>query len=250
MSAENELKEIRKNKIKLLEQAGMSAFPARVPRDFSLIEAKNDFDNLSKDGESKSVAGRAMAIRGQGAILFIPIFDGTAKLQAVLKKDEIGEEKFDLFFNTVDIGDFISVTGTFFTTDRGEQSILVKDWMMASKSILPLPDKWHGITDPDEKLRKRYLDLIFSDEDREIFYRKAKFWEATRGFMKENGFIEVETPTLEVTTGGAEANPFKTHHNDFDIDVYLRISIGELWQKRLMAAGYPKTFEIGRGLSK
>lgn len=246
MSAENELKEIRKNKIKLLEQAGMSAFPARVPRDFSLIEAKSDFDNLSKDGESKSVAGRAMAIRGQGAILFIPIFDGTAKLQAVLKKDEIGEEKFDLFFNTVDIGDFISVTGTFFTTDRGEQSILVKDWMMASKSILPLPDKWHGITDPDEKLRKRYLDLIFSDEDREIFYRKAKFWEATRNFMKENGFIEVETPTLEVTTGGAEANPFKTHHNDFDIDVYLRISIGELWQKRLMAAGYPKTFEIGR----
>lgn len=246
MSAELELKEIRKNKIKLLEQAGMSAFPARVPRDFSLLEAKNDFENLSKDGVVKSVAGRAMAVRGQGAILFIPLFDGTAKLQAVLKKDEIGEEKFDLFFNTVDIGDFVSVTGTFFTTDRGEQSILVTDWMMASKSILPLPDKWHGMTDPDEKLRKRYLDLIFSDEDREIFYRKAKFWEATRNFMKENGFIEVETPTLEVTTGGAEANPFKTHHNDFDIDVYLRISIGELWQKRLMAAGYPKTFEIGR----
>ena len=101
MSAELELKEIRKNKIKLLEQAGMSAFPARVPRDFSLLEAKNDFENLSKDGVVKSVAGRAMAVRGQGAILFIPLFDGTAKLQAVLKKDEIGEEKFDLFFNTV-----------------------------------------------------------------------------------------------------------------------------------------------------
>ena len=246
MSAELELKEIRKNKIKLLEQAGMSAFPARVPRDFSLLEVKNDFDNLSKSTEAKSVAGRAMAVRGQGAILFIPLFDGTAKLQAVLKKDEIGEEKFDLFFNTVDIGDFVSVTGTFFTTDRGEQSILVTDWMMASKSILPLPDKWHGITDDDERYRKRYLDILMNPELKEIFIKKAQFWSSTRNFLLNEGFLEVETPTLEITTGGAEARPFKAHHNDFDIDVYLRISVGELWQKRLLAAGFPRVFEIGR----
>jgi lysyl-tRNA synthetase class 2 len=117
---------------------------------------------------------------------------------------------------------------------------------MASKALLPLPEKWHGLVDPDEKFRKRYLDFIMDSESREIFYKKAKFWKVTREFLESEGFLEVETPTLEVTTGGAEATPFKTHHNDFDLDVYLRISVGELWQKRLMAGGFPKTFEIGR----
>jgi lysyl-tRNA synthetase class 2 len=117
---------------------------------------------------------------------------------------------------------------------------------MAAKSLLPLPEKWHGLVDPDEKLRKRYLDFIMEPETREIFKKKAKFWEVTRTVMKEEGFLEVETPTLETTTGGAEATPFKTHHNDYNMDVYLRISVGELWQKRLLAGGFPKTFEIGR----
>ena len=102
------------------------------------------------------------------------------------------------------------------------------------------------MTDQDEIFRKRYLDFIMNPETRDLFYKKAKFWDVTRNFMKENGFLEVETPTLETTTGGAEAAPFKTHHNDYDLDVFLRISVGELWQKRLMAAGFPKTFEIGR----
>jgi lysyl-tRNA synthetase class 2 len=117
---------------------------------------------------------------------------------------------------------------------------------MAAKSLLPLPEKWHGLQDPDEKLRKRYLDFIMEPESREIFYKKAKFWAATRAVLEEQGFLEVETPTLETTTGGAEARPFETHHNDFDLDVYLRISVGELWQKRLIAGGFPRTFEIGR----
>ena len=117
---------------------------------------------------------------------------------------------------------------------------------MAAKALLPLPEKWHGLTDQDEIFRKRYLDFIMNPETRDLFYKKAKFWDVTRNFMKEHGFLEVETPTLETTTGGAEATPFKTHHNDYDLDVFLRISVGELWQKRLMAAGFPKTFEIGR----
>jgi lysyl-tRNA synthetase class 2 len=146
----------------------------------------------------------------------------------------------------VDIGDIVSFTGTFFITQKGEQSILVTSWTMASKSLLPLPEKWHGLQDPDERFRKRYLDFIMDPETRDLFYKKARFWQITRKFMEERGFIEVETPTLEITTGGAEANPFKTYHNDYDLDVYLRISVGELWQKRLMAAGFPKTFEIGR----
>jgi lysyl-tRNA synthetase class 2 len=117
---------------------------------------------------------------------------------------------------------------------------------MLTKSLLPLPEKWHGITDPDERYRKRYLDILTDPELQDLFYKKAQFWEVTRNFMKEAGFLEVETPTIEVTTGGAEANPFKTRHNDFDMDVFMRISVGELWQKRLMAAGFAKTFEIGR----
>ncbi len=148
--------------------------------------------------------------------------------------------------DAIDIGDIISVTGTFFVTQRGEQSILIKSWTIATKALLPLPEKWHGLVDPDEKLRKRYLDFIMDPDSRQLFIKKAKFWKVTRNFLEEEGFLEVETPTLEVTTGGAEATPFRTHHNDFDLDVYLRISVGELWQKRLMAGGFPKTFEIGR----
>ena len=163
-----------------------------------------------------------------------------------MKKDTLEVKLFDLLTQAVDIGDIVSVTGTFFTTKRGEQSILVTSWTMATKALLPLPEKWHGLVDPDEKLRKRYLDFIMEPELREIFKKKAKFWQVTRKFMEDEGFLEVETPTLELTTGGAEATPFMTHLNDYDMDVFLRISIGELWQKRLMAAGFSKTFEIGR----
>jgi lysyl-tRNA synthetase class 2 len=187
-----------------------------------------------------------MVVRGQGAILFVDLQDGTGKLQVVLKSDVLSADTFQLFKDAVDAGDFIEVTGTLFTTDRGQQSILMTSWGMLSKSLLPLPDKYHGLQNEDERFRKRYLDLLTRDELRALFLRKEKFWDVTRAFMKEHGFTEVETPTLELTTGGAEARPFSTHHNDFDINVFLRISVGELWQKRLMAAGFDKTFEIGR----
>jgi len=144
------------------------------------------------------------------------------------------------------MGDFISVTGKLFVTQRGESSIEVHSWVIATKALSPLPDKWHGIQDTDERYRKRYLDILMNPELKELLVKKSKFWDVTRTFMKENGFLEVETPTLETTTGGAEARPFKTYHNDYDLDVYMRISVGELWQKRLMAAGFEKTFEIGR----
>ena len=249
MASLEELRTTRLNKLDLLKKSGMDAYPAKVPHDFSLKDARTRFVEFSETGEggkTVSLAGRVMAIRGQGAILFLVLDDGSATFQAVVKKDTLEEKLFKLLAEAVDIGDVISVSGTFFTTQRGEQSILVKSWTMASKSLLPLPEKWHGLVDPDEKLRKRYLDFIMDPEIRELFYKKAKFWDVTRAFMKEHGFLEVETPTLETTTGGAEATPFKTHHNDYDLDVFLRISVGELWQKRLMAAGFPKTYEIGR----
>ena len=246
MASIEELRIARLQKLHRLQEVGMNPYPSDIPRDYALDFVREEFSALSLDGKQYSVAGRVMAIRGQGAILFVVLDDGTAKFQVVFKKDTLDEKTFSLFVECVDIGDFISTTGTFFTTERGEPSMLVATWMMGTKSLLPLPEKWHGITDDDERLRKRYLDIAMNTDLRDMFYKKAQFWKATRDFMIDHGFLEVETPTLELTTGGAEANPFKTHHKDFDISVYLRISIGELWQKRLMAAGFPKTFEIGR----
>jgi lysyl-tRNA synthetase class 2 len=246
MASLEELRSTRIHKLELLKKAGMEAYPAGAPRDMSLAEAKKDFSATEKSQKQISVAGRVMAIRGQGAILFLVLDDGTASFQAVIKKDVLKPELFDLLVATVDVGDIASVTGTFFVTHSGEQSILASKWTMAAKSLLPLPEKWHGLSDPDEKFRKRYLDFIMDPEVRDLFYKKAKFWDATRRILKSAGFLEVETPTLETTTGGAEAKPFRTHHEDFDLDVFLRISVGELWQKRLMAAGFPRTFEIGR----
>lgn len=260
MSSIEEIKNARLKKLEHLRSLGVNPYPAKVPRDFSVSEFKQNFANHESSGKEVSLAGRIMAIRGQGAILFVVLFDGTRlsspdgsvsggqadKVQAVFKKDEMAEEVFNLFVETADIGDFVSVSGLAQKSKTGEESLFVKTWVMASKSLLPLPEKWAGLVDDDTRYRKRYLDLLVNSETRDLLIKKSKFWDVTRSFLKQNGFLEVETPTLEVTTGGAEARPFKTHHNDFDIDLFLRISVGELWQKRLMAAGFPKTFEIGR----
>ncbi|MCX6797648.1 MAG: lysine--tRNA ligase, partial [Candidatus Falkowbacteria bacterium] len=131
-------------------------------------------------------------------------------------------------------------------THKGESSLLVKDWKLLSKALLPIPDAWYGLKDEEELFRKRYLDILLNPEVKEMILKRAKFWQATRQFLLERAFVEVETPVLENTTGGADARPFVTHHNALDIDVYLRISMGELWQKKLMVAGLEKTFEIGR----
>lgn len=246
MAALEEIRAARIEKLEKLKQAGINPYPARVPRDTSLSEVTANFQSLLDSVKEISVAGRITTLRGQGAIMFATLDDGTAKFQVVFKKDDMEEKNFALFGETADLGDFISVTGPVFVTQRGQNSILAKSWVMASKSLLPLPSEYYGLEDEEELLRKRYLAFVTNPEMREMFAKKARFWDATREFMLKHGFLEVETPTLEVTTGGAEANPFKTHHKDFDLAVYLRISIGELWQKRLMAAGFPKTFEIGR----
>ena len=244
MASLEELREERLRKLQILKEHGMDPYPSVSAREVSLAEIEKDFDEFSKK-ENIILAGRVMALRGQGALLFLDINDGTGRLQGLLKKGELPDDVFELFKETVDIGDFVELKGSLFVTKRGEKTIQVLEWKMLSKSIQPLPDKWHGISDEETRYRKRYLDILFDKELRELFEKKTKFWEATRTFMKEKGFFEVETPTLELTTGGAEANPFKTYHKDFDLDVYLRISVGELWQKRLMVAGYDKTFEIG-----
>lgn len=158
------------------------------------------------------------------------------------------EQPFGLgvFSATSDIGDFIQVRGTAFTTKRGEKSLQALQWKMLAKSLLPIPSEHFGLKDEETRLRHRSLDLLLNEELRAMFVRKAKFWQAAREFLLARGFLEVETPVLETSPGGADARPFITHHNALDIDVYLRISAGELWQKRLLIAGFPKVFEIGR----
>jgi len=246
MASLEELRKVREEKLQKLIAAGMDPYPASVPRDYSLQELRERFKEKEAAKETLSIAGRIIAIRGQGAILFVVLDDGSDRFQAVLKKDELQEETFSLWSDAVDIGDIVSITGVAFTTERGEPSVLAKGWTIGAKALLPLPEKWHGLADQDERFRKRHLDFIANPEERDLFYTKAAFWKEVREFLEARDFLEVHTPTLEVTTGGAEARPFKTHHNDFDMDLFLRISVGELWQKRLMAAGFPKTYEIGR----
>ena len=246
MSSIDEIRDARIKKLELLKARGINPYPAESKKELSLIEAIDSFETLEKNNEKKWIAGRVMSIRGQGAIIFVTLKDGTADFQALFKKDSLEEEKFSLFGEVVDIGDFIEVEGNFFATKRGEKTIEAKDWRMLSKSLRPLPEKWHGLQDAEEKFRKRYLDILMNEETKNLLLQKTKFWDTARNFMKENGFLEVETPSLEITTGGAEATPFKTYNEDFKLPLYLRISIGELWQKRLMAAGFSKTFEIGR----
>lgn len=246
MSSIDEIKSIRIKKIEILKKEGMEAYPAKSFRELSIKEVIDSFGELENSKEEKWIAGRVMSIRGQGAIVFITLFDGTGSFQGLLKKDIIGEKMFSLFRDVVDIGDFVEIKGRFFVTNRGEKTSEIKEWRMLSKSLLPLPEKWHGLQDIEERFRKRYLDILMDSEVRELLEKKNKFWETIRNFMKEKGFLEVETPSLEVTTGGAEATPFKTYNEDFKLPLFLRISVGELWQKRLMSAGFPKTFEIGR----
>ena len=246
MSSIDEIRDARIKKVELLKSKGLNPYPAESKRELTLSDAINTFDDLEKNKEIKWISGRIMSIRGQGAIIFITLNDGTGIFQGLLKKDILGEEKLNFWNEVVDIGDFVEIQGSFFKTNRGEKTLEVKDWRMLSKSLRPLPEKWHGLVDIEERFRKRYLDILMNPEIKEIFEKKSRFWDATRNFLKKENFLEVETPTIEVTTGGAEARPFKTHHNDFDIDVYMRISVGELWQKRLLAAGFPRVFEIGR----
>jgi lysyl-tRNA synthetase class 2 len=247
MASLEEIRVARLNKLKKLQEAGMDPYPAKTERNFEIGKLTDEFQNLQKENKSIAIAGRVMALRLQGAIAFADVFDGTGKFQILLKKgEEISDKDFDLFVETIDIGDFVEAIGTLFITKREEKTLQVSKWKMLTKSLQPLPEKWHGLQDVEERYRKRYLDFLMDKELRELIAKKSKFWDVVRAFLKEKGFLEVETPTLELTTGGAEAKPFKTHHNDFDMDMFLRISVGELWQKRLMAAGFPKTFEIGR----
>ena len=246
----DKIKEDKLRKLQNFKEAGINPFPAGP---FPKEDIREVLDK-KKVGEKVRVAGRIVLLRVMGNITFLHLQDESGRGQVVLNKKELEiittangtEVGYKFWTKNLDLGDFIGVEGERFDTQKGEPSVLAKNITLLSKSILPLPDKQKGLRDEDERLRKRYLDIALNPELQELFKRRAKFWETMRNFMKEKGFFEVETPSIEVTTGGAEARPFATRHNDFDIPVFMRISVGELWQKRLMAAGFEKTFEIGR----
>jgi lysyl-tRNA synthetase class 2 len=246
---------IRKlNNLKIL---GINPYPAKILLEGERIsseeakarlEEKSKFSLFKTNSKKEGVilSGRIMSIRGQGKILFVDVYDQDGKMQVVLKKDILGEERIKLFHENIDNGDFGAFVGNLFITQKGEKSLGVKDYQILSKSLLPMPSSFYGLENEEELLRKRYLDFALNKEKRDLFFRKAKFWNTVREFMNEKGFLEVVTPTIETTTGGAEARPFKTFHNDFDMEVFMRICIGELWQKRLLAGSFEKVFEIGK----
>ncbi|MEK7530928.1 MAG: lysine--tRNA ligase [Patescibacteria group bacterium] len=246
MAGVDEIRAERLKKVEALRAAGMDPYPSESFRSHKLAEVRAQFDYFVKGGQILIVAGRIMSLRGQGGIAFADLYDGTEKFQVVIKKEDVGDVAFSLFEATIDASDFVEVTGTAFTTNRGEKSLLASKWRILTKSLRPIPDQWFGLKDEDERYRKRYLDFLLNPVSRNIVEKRAKFWSAVRRFHEDHGFLEVQTPVLEVTTGGADANPFVTHHGTLDIDVNLRISAGELWQKRLMVAGFPKVFEVGR----
>lgn len=241
------LDEIRQSKLQKLEnlkKAGIDPYPAKTRKDFSNQYVLENFEGLL--GKEIALTGRIRSLRQMGALIFCHIEDESGKIQILLKKDVVGEGQFKLFLENIDIGDFVQIEGELFLTKTQEKTLNAKSWKILTKALLPFPVEFYGIKDQEELLRKRYLDILFNPSLKDLIRKKTIFWNAVREFHTQHGFLEVETPILETTTGGADARPFITHHNALDMDVYLRISAGELWQKRLMVAGFDKTFEIGR----
>lgn len=246
MSSIEEIRSARLAKLNFLLEKGVNPYPVRTNRDISCVEASTQFAELVKSGKSLYIVGRIMSVRSQGKISFLDIDDGTGRFQALLKRGEpLPEKSFELFEKAFDIGDFIEIKGTFFLTKKAEKTILAEEIKMLSKSLRPLPEKWHGLLDVEERFRKRYLDLLSNPEVKERFRTRAKIISFIRQFYTEAGYIEVDLPNLQPLAGGATAQPFKTRHNALDMDFYLPIA-QELYLKELLVGGMNKVFEMGK----
>jgi len=233
----------RLKKLERLRREGIDPFPSTVKKHLDIGGALKDFVALSKEKRSVYLVGRIRSLRDQGKILFIDIDDGTGSIQVFADKKEL--KNFEMWKETLDMGDFIGVKGTLFKTKRGEKSIKPKSVDMLAKTLRPLPDSWYGLKDVEERFRKRYLDLILNEEAKETFILRSNLVKQIREFLWEESFMEVETPMLQPIPGGALARPFKTRHNALKQDFYLRIA-PELYLKRLLVGGMNKIYEIGR----
>ena len=236
---------IRRDKIKALREKGLKPFGSRFEKTAALSSLKDDFEKGHiKEGGIVKVAGRLMNLREHGKSFFSDIKDHTAKMQLYTKKDNIGEEAWALK-DLIDIGDIIGAEGELFKTRTGEVTVKVSSFTILSKSMHPLPEKWHGLKDIEIRYRQRYLDLISNDEAKEVFLIRSRIVSSIRRFFDDRGYIEVETPMLQPIAGGAAGKPFKTHHNVYDKDLYLRIA-PELYLKRLLVGGIEKVYEINK----
>lgn len=242
----SELLKIRRNKLDEFRAAGINPFPYKYERSINASEVLSQYANLAEHQDSPevvSVAGRIMTKRGHGKASFATIQDESGKVQIYARQDVIGE-KYELY-SKLDIGDIIGVKGHIFKTKTGETTVRVEEWTLLCKSLHPLPEKWHGLTDKELCYRERYVDLIVNPETRDVFKKRSKIVSNIRGFLENRGFMEVETPILHVLQGGAAAKPFKTHHDTLDMPLFLRIA-PELYLKRLIVGGFEKVFELGR----
>jgi lysyl-tRNA synthetase class 2 len=238
------LEDLIKDRRRKLDRYGeVAAYPARVERTIAIGEALKSFAALARAKKKISLAGRIMSLRDQGKIIFADLLDMSGQIQILIKKEETKD--FTRLRKSLDAGDFLSATGTLIKTKRGEKSLVAKKAALAAKSLRPVPKEWFGLENEEVRLRKRYLDALLNPELREIFAKKSAFWQTVRGYLVAAGFLEVETPVLENVPGGAEAEPFITHHKALDRDFYLRISL-ELPLKKMLVGGFEKIFEIGR----
>jgi lysyl-tRNA synthetase class 2 len=240
-------REDRLRKLYNLKDLNINPYPAKVNRDTYVKEFINNFDKLNSEQKKVTIAGRIRSLRSHGNLTFVNLEDESGSVQVVISKKELNNiNEYKVFSKNIDNGDFMQFSGLSFVTHKGENSLLAKDFKILSKTLRPIPDAWYGLKDEEERYRKRYLDILLNPELKDMIKKRAKFWQSMRQFMLNKGFLEVETPVLETTPGGADAEGFVTHHNALNMDLYLRISTGELWQKKLMVAGFEKTFEIGR----
>lgn len=239
---------IRREKLDRLRDEGVDPYPVTFPRTATNAEIREKYQGLDPDtatGDKVGVAGRVMLNRIGGKLCFATLRDGGGDLQVMISLDKVGEESLAAWKRDVDLGDHVGIEGEVITSRRGELSILADRWQITSKCLRPLPEKHVGLTDPEARVRQRYVDLIVNDEARSMARVRSATVRAVRDFWHEEGYLEVETPMLQPIHGGAAARPFKTHINAYDMELYLRIAI-ELYLKRLVVGGIEKVFEINR----